>query len=175
MLSLKSIRKEDAAMSRHFNLLRAIFQDPMSAYIHWREIESLLYHLGVTIEPTHGVRFRVVLNGIEVILHHPHHSNEFTKQDIKLLREYLTNAGVTPAQYAAERVQGHDEGVWCLCFFKGAYGLYLALLSVNGAFATFNYFKNPIMSGKFWLQRGNFNFTLNDLLGGAIIDAKKLA
>jgi hypothetical protein len=52
----------------------------------------------------------VVLNGIEVILHHPHHSNEFTKQDIKGLREYLTNAGVTPAQYAAERAQVNDEG-----------------------------------------------------------------
>lgn len=93
-------------MSRHINLLRAIFQDPVSANIHWREVESLLHHLGATLEPTHGARFRVVLNGIELIQQHPHHSNEFNKQDIKQLREYLGNAGVTPALYEAERVKG---------------------------------------------------------------------
>ncbi len=96
-------------MSRHFNLLRAIFQDPVSANIHWREVESLLHHLRRHPQAEHGAAFGW-LNGVEVILHHPHHSNEFTKQDIKLLREYLTNAGVTPAQYAAERVQAHDGG-----------------------------------------------------------------
>jgi hypothetical protein len=96
-------------MSRHFNLLQAIFKDQVSSNIHWREVESLLHHLGATIVPTHGARFRVVLNDIEIILHHPHHSNEFTKQDIKLLRGFLTNAGITPSQYEAEKIQVHDE------------------------------------------------------------------
>ncbi|MDH5287796.1 MAG: type II toxin-antitoxin system HicA family toxin, partial [Betaproteobacteria bacterium] len=31
---------------KHENLLRAIFHDPISANIHWREIESLIHHLG---------------------------------------------------------------------------------------------------------------------------------
>lgn len=62
------------AMSHHLNLLRTIFQDPVSGNIHWREIESLLHHLGATVEPSHGARFRVVLNNVEGILHHPHHS-----------------------------------------------------------------------------------------------------
>lgn len=97
-------------MTRHINLLWAIFQDPVSANIHWREVESLLHHLGATLEPTHGARFRVVLNGMEVIMHHPHHSNEFTKKDIKELREYLSNAGVTPEQYVVEKAQGRDGG-----------------------------------------------------------------
>lgn len=97
-------------MTRHINLLWAIFQDPVSANIHWREVDSLLHHLGATLEPTHGARFRVVLNGMEVILHHPHHSNVFTKNDIKKLRDYLSNAGVTPEQYVVERAQGRDGG-----------------------------------------------------------------
>ncbi len=56
---------------KHENLIRAIFQDPISGNIHWREIESLLHHLGASVEPIQGARYRVVLNGIEGILHHP--------------------------------------------------------------------------------------------------------
>ena len=44
-----------------------------------------------------------MLNGIEFVLHHRHHSNEFTEQDIKLLPEYLTNADVTPAEFETEK------------------------------------------------------------------------
>ncbi len=83
-------------MSRHLNLLKLIFQEPVSANIHLREIESLLHHLGAIIEPTHGARFRVALNGIEYIMHRPHHGNEFSKHDIKELREFLTKAGISP-------------------------------------------------------------------------------
>lgn len=88
---------------KHANLLHAIFQDPVSGNIHWREVESLLHNLGATIEPGHGARFRVLLNGREGFLHHPHHSNACTKQDIKLLREYLSAAGVSPSTYEATK------------------------------------------------------------------------
>ena len=52
-------------MSHHLNLLRAIFQDPVSGNIHWREIESLLHHLGAKLEPSHGAVFHVILNRVE--------------------------------------------------------------------------------------------------------------
>lgn len=84
---------------KHVYLIRAIFQNPISGNIHWREIESLLHHLGASVEPIQGARFRVLLNGVEGILHHPHHSNVFAKQDIKKLRQYLASAGVTPSLY----------------------------------------------------------------------------
>ncbi len=84
---------------KHVYLIRAIFQNPISGNIHWREIESLLHHLGASVEPIQGARFRVLLNGIEGTLHHPHHSNVFAKQDIKKLRQYLASAGVTPSLY----------------------------------------------------------------------------
>jgi hypothetical protein len=92
-------------MSQHSKQLRAIFQDPVSGNIHWRDVESLLHHLGATLEPTHGARFRVVLNKVEGILHHPHHGNICAKQDIKQLREFLGLAGITPSLYDAEQDQ----------------------------------------------------------------------
>ena len=50
---------------KHEQLLRTIFHDPVSCNIHWREVESLLNHLGAKIEQSTGARLRVVLNGIE--------------------------------------------------------------------------------------------------------------
>jgi hypothetical protein len=84
---------------KHEHLIHTIFQDPISGNIHWREIESLLHHLGASVEPIHGARFRVVLNGVEGFLHHPHHSNVLLRQDVKNLREYLASARVTPSLY----------------------------------------------------------------------------
>jgi hypothetical protein len=84
---------------KHQSLLHTIFTDPISGNIHWREVESLLHHLDATVEPSQGARFRVVLNRREFFLHHPHHSNVCTKQEIKYLRECLASAGVTPSLY----------------------------------------------------------------------------
>lgn len=84
---------------KHASLMRSIFHDPPGANIHWREIESLLAHLGGEVQPAHGARFRVLLNGQETFVHHPHNGNTCTRGDIKLLREFLGRAGVTLAAY----------------------------------------------------------------------------
>ena len=88
---------------KHVHLLRSIFQDPVSGNIHWREVESLLNHLGALVESGHGARFRIVLNRMEFFLHHPHHSNVISKQDVKSLREFLSRAGVSPSSYETEK------------------------------------------------------------------------
>lgn len=80
---------------KHERLLRAILQEPVSGNIHWREIESLLQHLGATIEPGHGARMKVVLNDVEGTLHRPHHSGVCGKHDIRHLREYLLSTGIS--------------------------------------------------------------------------------
>jgi hypothetical protein len=86
-------------MSRkHENLLRAIFQDPVSG-----NIESLLHHLGATTEPLAKARLRVRLNGVEGTLHRPHHGDALGRQDILHIREYLAHARATPSQYEAMR------------------------------------------------------------------------
>ncbi|HQS58285.1 MAG: hypothetical protein B7Y56_04970 [Gallionellales bacterium 35-53-114] len=85
---------------KHISLLSAIFHDPVSGNIHWREIESLLHHLGATIKPAHGARFHVVLNDVECFLHHPHQGNVCDKNLVKYLREFLVRAGVSPSSEA---------------------------------------------------------------------------
>jgi len=86
---------------KHAQLLRTIFHDPISANVHWREVESLLNHLGASVEPAHGARFHVRLNRAEAYLHHPHHSNVLDRTAIKYLREFLAHAGVSPSAYEA--------------------------------------------------------------------------
>ncbi len=80
---------------KHITLLQTVFHDPISGNIHWREIESLLHHLGAQVAPTHGARFRITLNGIEGFLHHPHHSNVLNRDDVKHLRELFSRAGIS--------------------------------------------------------------------------------
>lgn len=82
---------------KHKSLLIAIFHDPVSSNIHWREIESLLHHFGASVTPAHGSRFHIVLNDMDCFLHHPHQSNVCDKNLIKQVREFLTRAGVTPS------------------------------------------------------------------------------
>jgi hypothetical protein len=79
---------------KHNRVLSGIMQEPVSGNIHWREIESLLHHLGAEVEHGHGARMRVVLNGIEGTLRRPHHSGVCSKHDIRHLREYLISAGI---------------------------------------------------------------------------------
>lgn len=90
---------------KHLTLLRTILDAPLSSNTHWREVESLLHHLGASVEPTHGARFRVMLNGVEGFLHHPHNSNVCDKQTIKLLKEFLLHAGVSLSSYESSTKQ----------------------------------------------------------------------
>jgi hypothetical protein len=88
---------------KHDNLLRAIFHDPISGNLQWREIESLLKHLGATMESLSGTRVRVKLNGAEGILHRPHGGNTLGRQDVAHLREYLAHAQMTPSLHEAAK------------------------------------------------------------------------
>jgi len=84
---------------RAANLLRSIFQDPPSGNVHWRDVESLLKHVGASVEPISGARVRVKLNRMEGVLHRPHHSNVLDASALIRVREFLARAGVTPSLY----------------------------------------------------------------------------
>ncbi len=79
---------------KHERLLHSIMHEPVSGNIHWREVESLLLHLGATIEPGHGARMRALLNGVEGTLHRPHHGGVCEKQNVRHVRDFLLAAGV---------------------------------------------------------------------------------
>lgn len=87
---------------KHQALLRTIFHEPLPANIHWREVESLLSHLGAVIEPSHGARFKVTLNQVSDFFHHPHHNSECSRDLVKQLRLFLAHAGVSPSADKAE-------------------------------------------------------------------------
>ena len=103
MLTASLSPDEPDVSHKHDNLLRAIFHDPISANIHWREVESLLKHLGADTESLSGARIRVRLGHAEGILHRPHHGNTLDRSAVRHLREYLAHAKMTPSQYEASR------------------------------------------------------------------------
>ena len=80
---------------KHERILSSILAGPVSGNIHWREVESLLHHLNATIEPGHGARKRVILNGVDGTLHVPHHTGVCDKHDLRHLRGFLISAGVS--------------------------------------------------------------------------------
>lgn len=91
---------------RTINLLRTIFHDPPSGNVHWREVESLLKHVGASLEPISGARVRVKLNGMEGVLHRPHHSNVLDASSLMHVREILARGGVTPSLYEGKERNG---------------------------------------------------------------------
>jgi hypothetical protein len=95
---------------RHANLIRSIFHDPPSGNVHWRDVETLLKHVGASVEPISGARVRVKLNRMEGVLHRPHHSNVLDASALVHLREFLARSGVTPSLYEASARSRTDSG-----------------------------------------------------------------
>ena len=79
------------------------YDDPISGNIPWREVESLLHHLGATVESLSGTRIHIKLNGHEGTLHRPHHGNTLGREDVKHVREFLAHSRITPSLYAAAK------------------------------------------------------------------------
>ena len=90
---------------RHAKLIRSIFHDPPSGNVHWRDVESLLKHVGASLESVSGARVRVKLDRAEDVLHRPHHSNVLDVSALMHLRGFLARAGVTPSRYEAKRTE----------------------------------------------------------------------
>lgn len=84
------------------NLLRTIYHDPPSNNVHWRDVESLLRHVGADLEPLSGARIRARIGHMEGVLHRPHHSNVLDASGLMHLRQFLARAGVTPSQYESK-------------------------------------------------------------------------
>ena len=94
---------------KHDNLLRSILLEAPGTNIHWREIESLLNHLGAHMEPANGARFKVTLNEVTDFLHHPHHSSVCTRDHIKHLKGFLTLARVAIPAASAQAAEAASE------------------------------------------------------------------
>lgn len=82
--------------TRHRRTLEAIFADPVSGTIAWRDIESLLEALGAETSEGSGSRVRFTINGMTLFVHRPHPQPETKKYVIRNVRDFLTSLGVTP-------------------------------------------------------------------------------
>ena len=81
---------------KHQKTLASIFVRPISANIHWREIESMLISLGAEITQREGSRIAVFLFGEVRIFHRPHPGPNTDKGAISSIRKWLEGNGVKP-------------------------------------------------------------------------------
>jgi hypothetical protein len=81
---------------KHVRTLAAIFRQPISGDIKWRDVESLLKSLGAEVEEREGSRAAVFLNGRIAVLHRPHPSPNLDKGAVRDIRRFLESTGVKP-------------------------------------------------------------------------------
>ena len=79
---------------RHTKTLEAVFTQPISGTIRWREVEALLKALGATLSERAGSRVAVLLNDRVAVSHRPHPNPDMDKGAVRDLRRFLENAGV---------------------------------------------------------------------------------
>ena len=80
----------------HQKTLHAVFQQPVSAGLEWRRIESLLMAMGAKRIEGAGSRVRFVLNGVIGTFHRPHPQKEAKPYQVRDARAFLEKAGVKP-------------------------------------------------------------------------------
>ncbi len=81
---------------KHKRTLNALFEDPVRSNIAWRDIEAMLKAAGADLTEGAGSRMRIALNGVRAVFHRPHPRKETDKGSVKSMRQFLTEAGVTP-------------------------------------------------------------------------------
>ena len=81
---------------RHGRTLNAIFTQPISGNIKWRDVEVLLQALGSVLSEREGSRVAVSLNDRVAVFHRPHPSPSMDKGAVRDLRKFLEHAGVMP-------------------------------------------------------------------------------
>lgn len=81
---------------RHRRTLDAIFAQPISGNIKWRDVESLLKNLGAVLTERAGSRVSVSLNNNIIVFHRPHPSPNMDKGAIRDLRRFLQSVRITP-------------------------------------------------------------------------------
>ena len=79
----------------HQRTLKAIFAQPISGNIKWRDVEALLKNLGAVLSERAGSRVGVFLKGHIAFFHRPHPNPNMDKGAVRDLREFLKNVGIT--------------------------------------------------------------------------------
>ena len=86
----------EVMQKKHQKTLQAIFTNPISANIKFKDIESLCSALGATITEREGSRIAIVLDGQVIVFHRPHPSPNTDKGAVMSVRKWLESLGYTP-------------------------------------------------------------------------------
>lgn len=79
--------------SKQRRTLQAIFTDPPSSSIAWKDVEMLFAALGAEVKEGRGSRVRVFLNDRVAVFHRPHPQKETNKATVRDVRGFLKEAG----------------------------------------------------------------------------------
>jgi hypothetical protein len=77
-------------------ILVAIFTDPVSPAIAWRDIESLFKACGGVIKEGRGSRVWFIMGKEVATFHRPHPQPDTDKGAVKAVRRFFKTIGVTP-------------------------------------------------------------------------------
>ncbi len=80
---------------RQKKTLGAIFADPVSGTIDWKDIENLLVAVGCQVVEGSGSRVRFRFNAEVETFHRPHPAKEAKRYQVKAARDFLVRIGVT--------------------------------------------------------------------------------
>jgi hypothetical protein len=80
----------------HRKTLIAIFADPVLKTLEWRRIEVLLMAIGCRTIEGNGARVRFEKNGFVATFHRPHPEKEAKPYQVRDVRQFLENIGVSP-------------------------------------------------------------------------------
>jgi hypothetical protein len=81
---------------KHLDTLAAIFSDPVSGSIKWRDIEGLLVSLGAEMSEGSGSRVRFTIQGRTLFLDRPHPSPDTKRWTVREIRSFLIGLGIKP-------------------------------------------------------------------------------
>jgi hypothetical protein len=76
--------------------LKAVFADPVSGAIDWKDIESLLVAVGCRTLEGSGSRVRFERGGTIATFHRPHPDKEAKRYQVRDARAFLAQLGITP-------------------------------------------------------------------------------
>ena len=82
--------------SKHRRTLAALFEDPVRSNILWKEVVSLMRHLGANVESRGGSSVAFTLREQTTTLHRPHPGKELKPYAVRDLRTFLIERGVEP-------------------------------------------------------------------------------
>jgi hypothetical protein len=88
--------QEAIMRGKHFDTLTAVFREPVSGSIKWRDIEALLISLGAEVSEGSGSRVRFTMKERTLFLHRPHPSPDTRRWAVREIRSFLTELGIKP-------------------------------------------------------------------------------